>query len=119
MLGHLVVIHGRQRVVLRVPDVGARQSGRAGHLVGRQILEFLTAARPHSDHLILIGVFIALLINSITTEGLGAGVNVMAIWLFLSGAWSTILDADQRRTGRSTTSTGGIHGAAPFERTVR
>jgi len=72
-----------------------------------------------SDHLILIGVFIALLINSITTEGLGAGVNVMAIWLFLSAAWSTILDADQRRTGRSTTSTGGIHGAAPFERTVR
>jgi O-antigen ligase len=50
-----------------------------------------------SDHLILIGIFVALLINSITTEGLGAGVNVMAIWLFLASAWLTLLDADQRR----------------------
>jgi O-antigen ligase/O-antigen/teichoic acid export membrane protein len=49
-----------------------------------------------SDEIILIGVFVALLINSITTEGLGAGVNVMAIWLFLACAWLTILDADQR-----------------------
>ena len=72
-----------------------------------------------SDHLILTGVFIALLINSITTEGLGAGVNVMAIWLFLSAAWLTILDADQRRTGRSTTAAGRVHPATPLERTVR
>lgn len=53
-----------------------------------------------SDELILIGVFVALLINSITTEGLGAGVNVMAIWLFLSCAWLTLLDVDQRRVTR-------------------
>ena len=53
-----------------------------------------------SDHLILIGVFSALLVNSITTEGLGAGVNVMAIWLFVSCAWLTLLDADQRAVGR-------------------
>ncbi len=52
------------------------------------------------DQLILIGVFVALLINSITTEGLGAGVNVMAIWWFLSCAWLTLLDADQRRVVR-------------------
>ena len=50
-----------------------------------------------NDQLVLIGVLVALLINSITTEGLGAGVNVMAIWLFLSCAWLTLLDADQRR----------------------
>ncbi|HUS42090.1 MAG TPA: O-antigen ligase family protein [Ilumatobacteraceae bacterium] len=49
-----------------------------------------------SDELILVGIFVALLINSITTEGLGAGVSVMAIWFFLSCAWLTILDADQR-----------------------
>ncbi len=56
-----------------------------------------------SDQLILVGVFVALLINSITTEGLGAGVNVMAIWLFVSCAWLTLLDADQRSVGRPTT----------------
>ena len=72
-----------------------------------------------SDHLILIGVFIALLINSITTEGLGAGVNVMAIWLFLSAAWLTILDADQRRIGHSRISAGRRHPATPLERSVR
>ncbi|MGB0113715.1 MAG: O-antigen ligase family protein, partial [Ilumatobacteraceae bacterium] len=49
-----------------------------------------------SDELIILGVFVALLINSITTEGLGSGVNVMAIWLFVSAAWLTILDRDQR-----------------------
>jgi O-antigen ligase len=53
-----------------------------------------------SDELILIGIFVALLINSITTEGLGAGVNVMAIWLFLACAWLTLLDVDQRRVTR-------------------
>ena len=53
-----------------------------------------------SDQLILIGVFVALLVNSITTEGLGAGVNVMAIWLFVSSAWLTLLDVDHRRTHR-------------------
>ena len=49
-----------------------------------------------SDELILLGVFVSMLVNSITTEGLGAGVNVMAIWLFLAIAWMTILDRDQR-----------------------
>lgn len=49
-----------------------------------------------SDELILIGIFVALLINSITTEGLGAGVNVMAIWMFIAVAWLTILDREER-----------------------
>jgi hypothetical protein len=31
------------------------------------------------------------LINSVTTEGLGAGVNVSAIWWFVPIAWLTIL----------------------------
>ena len=55
-----------------------------------------------SDELILTGMFISLLINSITTEGLGAGVNVMAIWFFLACAWLTLLDADQRSVARHT-----------------
>lgn len=40
-----------------------------------------------ADHGILLGMFISSLINSVTTEGLGAGVNVSAIWLFLMVAW--------------------------------
>ena len=54
------------------------------------------AGTARSDHLILTGVFVALLINSITSEGLGAGVNVMAIWWFLCCAWLTLLDRNQR-----------------------
>ena len=53
-----------------------------------------------SDHLVLIGLFTAMLVNSITTEGLGAGVNVSAIWLFVVAAWLTVLDRGQR-TARS------------------
>ena len=48
-----------------------------------------------ADEVILIGVLVALLVNSITTEGLGAAVNVMAIWLYLAATWLTILDRDQ------------------------
>ncbi len=44
-----------------------------------------------SDLVILLGVVVASLVNSITTEGLGAGVNVSAIWLFLLAGWLTIL----------------------------
>ena len=53
-----------------------------------------------SDHLVLVGLFTAMLVNSITTEGLGAGVNVSAIWLFVVAAWLTVLDRD-RRNARS------------------
>jgi O-antigen ligase/O-antigen/teichoic acid export membrane protein len=49
-----------------------------------------------SDHLVLIGLFTAMLVNSITTEGLGAGVNVSAIWLFVVAAWLTLLDRGAR-----------------------
>ena len=63
-----------------------------------------------SDHLIVIGVFTAMLVNSITTEGLGAGVNVSAIWLFVVCAWLTILDRDQRavRSARQRELTGKV-----------
>ncbi len=44
-----------------------------------------------SDLVILVGILVASLVNSITTEGLGAGVNVSAIWLFVSAAWLTVL----------------------------
>jgi len=43
------------------------------------------------DHATLVGIFTASLINSVTTEGLGAGVNVSAIWLFLMVGWICIL----------------------------
>jgi O-antigen ligase len=56
-----------------------------------------------SDLVILLGVVVASLINSITTEGLGAGVNVSAIWLFLFAAWLTILQR-QAATQRALTS---------------
>ena len=49
-----------------------------------------------SDQLVMIGLFCAMLVNSITTEGLGAGVNVSAIWLFVVAAWLTVLDRNQR-----------------------
>jgi len=55
-----------------------------------------------NDTIVLIGIYTALLINGITTEGIGAGVNVAAIWLFLAAAWLTILD----RTRRDEQSTG-------------
>ncbi len=51
-----------------------------------------------SDRLVLIGIVTASLFNSITTEGLGAGVNVSAIWWFLVMAWVVILDRAVRRT---------------------
>ena len=56
-----------------------------------------TVRPAHSDRRVH-----SLLINSITTEGLGAGVNVMAIWFFLACAWFTLLDADQRSVARHT-----------------
>ena len=48
------------------------------------------------DHAVLLGVFVASLVNSITTEGLGAGVNVSAIWLFLMAAWICVLHREAR-----------------------
>ncbi len=67
-----------------------------------------------SDHLILVGIFVSLLVNSITTEGLGAGVNVMAIWFFLGCAWLTILDADQRTTTQRATQHRRLEPAVSF-----
>ncbi len=60
--------------------------------------EFVTGATgsARSDHLVLVGMFVASLINSITTEGLGAGVNVSAIWLYLMAAWICVLRRDAR-----------------------
>lgn len=44
-----------------------------------------------ADHIVLVGMLVASLINSITTEGLGAGVNVSAIWLYLMVAWICVV----------------------------
>ena len=51
-----------------------------------------------SDLVILLGVLVASLVNSITTEGLGAGVNVSAIWLFVMAAWLTVLRREATTT---------------------
>ncbi|MGI9646609.1 MAG: O-antigen ligase family protein [Ilumatobacteraceae bacterium] len=45
-----------------------------------------------SDRLVIIGVLTASLINSVTTEGLGAGVNVSLIWWLAMIAWVLILE---------------------------
>jgi hypothetical protein len=47
-----------------------------------------------ADHGIVLGMFVASLVNSVTTEGLGAGVNVSAIWLFLMVAWLCTIRRD-------------------------
>ena len=49
-----------------------------------------------SDRLILIGILMSSLINSITTEGLGAGVNVSAMWLYFVVAWLCTLNRRPR-----------------------
>lgn len=49
-----------------------------------------------ADHLILLGMFVSSLVNSVTTEGLGAGVNVSAIWLYLMVAWICVLHRESR-----------------------
>ena len=70
--------------------------GRLRGVERRSSVLLLGATGPaRSDTLILIGLFTAMLVNSITTEGLGAGVNVSAIWLFVTAAWLTILDRTQ------------------------
>ena len=64
---------------------------RIGREARRHQLVGGAAGSARADHLILLGMFTASIVNSITTEGLGAGVNVSAIWLFLMVAWITVL----------------------------
>lgn len=56
---------------------------------GRLVDGAIGSAR--ADHLVLLGMFTASIINSVTTEGLGAGVNVSAIWLYLMVAWICVV----------------------------
>ena len=71
--------------------------GRLGRSIRRR--EYIAGATgsARADHLILLGMFVASLVNSVTTEGLGAGVNVSAIWLYLMVAWICVL----RRSARA------------------
>jgi exopolysaccharide production protein ExoQ len=71
---------------------------RVGRAARRSELVAGAAGSARADHLILLGMFTASIVNSITTEGLGAGVNVSAIWLYLMVAWICVL----RREGRAT-----------------
>jgi exopolysaccharide production protein ExoQ len=43
--------------------------------------------RTRVDATILGGLLVCLIVNSLTTEGLGSGVSVSAIWLYLIAAW--------------------------------
>ncbi len=55
------------------------------------------AGTARADHLIIMGIYVASLINSVTTEGLGAGVNVSVIWWLVTVAWLTILERPDGR----------------------
>ncbi len=67
---------------------------RVGSAARRGTLTTGATGSARADHLILLGMFTASIVNSITTEGLGAGVNVSAIWLYLMVAWICVLRRD-------------------------
>jgi O-antigen ligase len=69
---------------------------RVGRAARRRDLVVGAAGSATADHLILLGMFTSSIVNSITTEGLGAGVNVSAIWLFLMVAWICVIRRDGR-----------------------
>ena len=69
---------------------------RVGAAARRRELIAGAAGSARADHLILLGMFTASIVNSITTEGLGAGVNVSAIWLYLMVAWICVLRREAR-----------------------
>ena len=75
LLGASIVVLNRQWAHRRVSPT---HSGAAG--------------TAHADHLIIMGIYVASVVNSVTTEGLGAGVNVSAIWWLITVAWLTILE---------------------------
>jgi exopolysaccharide production protein ExoQ len=69
---------------------------RLGRSVQRRELVSGAAGSARADSLILLGMFTSSVINSVTTEGLGAGVNVSAIWLYLMVAWICVLRREAR-----------------------
>ncbi|MEP4591120.1 MAG: hypothetical protein ABJ381_04915, partial [Ilumatobacter sp.] len=79
--------------LLIAAGVGIFRLGRGARR--RELVQGATGS-ARSDHVVLVGMFVASLINSITTEGLGAGVNVSAIWLYLMVAWVCVLRRDAR-----------------------
>lgn len=56
------------------------------------------AGTAHADHLIMMGIYVASIINSVTTEGLGAGVNVSMIWWLVTVAWLGALERPDARS---------------------
>jgi O-antigen ligase len=64
---------------------------RIGRTAPRRNVPLGASGSDRSDRVILIGMLVTSLINGITTEGLGAGVNVSAIWLYLMVAWLCVL----------------------------
>ncbi|MEM1332915.1 MAG: O-antigen ligase family protein, partial [Actinomycetota bacterium] len=67
--------------------------GRVGRWARRSTRPGATGSAS-ADHAVLVGIYTASLVNSVTTEGLGAGVNVSAIWLFVMVAWLCVLRRD-------------------------
>jgi O-antigen ligase len=51
-------------------------------------------ASTRADAIIVIGILACLFVNSLTTEGLGSGVSVSAMWLYLTAAWVVVLKRD-------------------------
>jgi|GEM_PF-509277 len=73
------------------------RSARSGEIVSGAI------GSARADHLVLVGLIVSSLINSVTTEGLGAGVNISAIWLYLIVAWISIVRREAERPGPADT----------------
>ena len=81
---------------------------RVGAAARRRELIPGAAGSARADHLVLLGVFTASIVNSITTEGLGAGVNVSAIWLYLMVAWICVLRREGRAEPEARTNAGEV-----------
>jgi O-antigen ligase len=52
------------------------------------------------DSKLLYGLVATMLVNSMTTEGLGSGSGVSAMWLFLVGAWVGVLQREHAEARR-------------------
>lgn len=64
-------------------------------LLGAMALALLRLRRSsHGDVPMLAGLLTVLVVNSLTTEGLGAGYGAMALWLAVTVAW---IGVDQRK----------------------
>lgn len=53
------------------------------------------------DEVTIAGLLVAMLVNAVTTEGLGGGVSALAFILFLVGGWSAVVEREARKPAAS------------------